>query len=212
MFNNQAFTLRAFKDINNSPHSLLRFRDIMRRIRNNVKEANNKVFVPFSFESMMQLFGQNMDREYLNNRITDLKKNLDKTVKNTQAPKSEIDQLVREKMENFVKMISTNDVKEADLANYDNKLYQKLIDRSKTVLPGDDLNSPVALYRYESMTSKLLKRNSIISKGGKDKSFVLDISSQQLGDDPYFDENDSQKNENSPKFGRKGQPAPGLRI
>lgn len=123
MFNNQAFTLRAFKDINNSPHSLLRFRDIMRRIRNNVKEANNKVFVPFSFESMMQLFGQNMDREYLNNRITDLKKNLDKTVKNTQAPKSEIDQLVREKMENFVKMISTNDVKEADLANYDNKLY-----------------------------------------------------------------------------------------
>jgi Ca2+-binding EF-hand superfamily protein len=57
MFNNQAFTLRNFKDINNSPQSLLRFRDIMRKIRNNVKENNNKVFVPFSFESMMQLFG-----------------------------------------------------------------------------------------------------------------------------------------------------------
>jgi hypothetical protein len=57
MFNNQVFTLRNFKDINNSPAALLRFRDIMRKIRNNVKERNNKVFVPYSFESMMQLFG-----------------------------------------------------------------------------------------------------------------------------------------------------------
>jgi hypothetical protein len=53
MFNNQVFTLRNFKDINNSPAALLRFRDIMRKIRNNVKERNNKVFVPYSFESMM---------------------------------------------------------------------------------------------------------------------------------------------------------------
>jgi hypothetical protein len=57
MFNNQAFTLRNFKDINNSPQSLLRFRSIMRSIRNMVKERNNRTFVPFSFESMMQLFG-----------------------------------------------------------------------------------------------------------------------------------------------------------
>lgn len=57
MFNNQAFTLRNFKDINNSPHSLLRFRSIMRSIRNMVKERNNRTFVPYSFESMMQLFG-----------------------------------------------------------------------------------------------------------------------------------------------------------
>jgi hypothetical protein len=57
MFNNQAFTLRNFKDINNSPNALLRFRAIMRQIRNAVKARNNKVFVPFSFESMMQLFG-----------------------------------------------------------------------------------------------------------------------------------------------------------
>ena len=49
--------MRNFKEINNSPKALLRFRDIMRKIRNAVKERNNKVFVPFSFESMMQLFG-----------------------------------------------------------------------------------------------------------------------------------------------------------
>lgn len=53
MFNNQAFTMRNFKDINNSPNSLLRFRNIMRNIRNAVKERNNRTFVPFSFESMM---------------------------------------------------------------------------------------------------------------------------------------------------------------
>lgn len=77
----------------------------MRRIRNNVKENNNKVFVPFSFESMMQLFGQNMDREACNTDIAELKKQLDKVVKNTTATKSEIDNLVKDKMESFIKMI-----------------------------------------------------------------------------------------------------------
>ncbi len=83
MFNNQAFTLRNFKNINNDPMSLLRFRNIMRKIRNTVKERNNKLFVPFSFESMMMLFGQNMDREQLSGKIEDLKKALDRIVKNT---------------------------------------------------------------------------------------------------------------------------------
>jgi len=46
-------------------------------------------------------------------------------------------------------MIEKNDVQEADLSNYDNKLYQKLIDRSKTCMPGDDLNSPEAMFRFE---------------------------------------------------------------
>jgi hypothetical protein len=83
MFNNQAFTLRNFKNINNDPMSLLRFRNIMRKIRNTVKERNNKLFVPFSFESMMMLFGQNMDREQLSGKIKELKKALDRIVKNT---------------------------------------------------------------------------------------------------------------------------------
>lgn len=73
--------MRNFKDINNTPQSLLRFRDIMRRIRNHVKERNNRVFVPYSFESMMQLFGQNMDREQLNTKFEELCKNLEKIVK-----------------------------------------------------------------------------------------------------------------------------------
>jgi cell division protein FtsB len=94
-----------------------------------------------------------MDRESCNQQIAEMKKQLDKIVKNTQATKAEIDNLVREKMDQFIKMIETNNVNEADLANYDNKLYQKLIDRSKTVHPGDDMNSPIALYRYESMAS-----------------------------------------------------------
>lgn len=149
MFNNQAFTLRNFKNINNNPQSLLRFRDIMRKIRNSVKERNNKVFVPFSFESMMQLFGQNMDRDHLSGKIEDLRKILDKTVKTTVATKQEIDILVNEKMDSFVRMIESNNVNEADLSNTDNKLYQKLMDRSKTLIPGDDLNSPDAQYKYE---------------------------------------------------------------
>jgi len=61
--------------------------------------------------------------------------------------------MVKEKMESFMKMIEANDVQEADLSNYDNKLYQKLIDRSKTIMPGDDLNSPEALYRFETIAS-----------------------------------------------------------
>lgn len=149
MFNNQAFTLRNFKNINNNPQSLLRFRDIMRKIRNSVKERNNKVFVPFSFESMMQLFGQNMDRDHLSGKIEDLRKILDKTVKTTVATKQEIDILVKEKMDSFVRMIESNNLNEADLSNTDNKLYQKLMDRSKTFIPGDDLNSPDAQYKYE---------------------------------------------------------------
>jgi hypothetical protein len=164
MFNNQAFTLRNFKDINDSPSSLHRFRDIMRKIRNSVKEHNNKVFVPFSFESMMQLFGQNMDREFLNGKIQELKKNLDKVVKNSQVTKSEIDAVVKEKMESFIKMIATNDVAEADLSNYDNRLYQKLIDRSKTIRPGDDMNSPLALYRYESLMSEAKRNKSVVNR------------------------------------------------
>jgi len=94
MFNNQAFTLRNFKDINNSQLSLLRFRSIMRSMRNMVKERNNRTFVPFSFESMMQLFGQNMDREALSNKMEDTNKQLDKLVKNTSAPKVDIEKAV----------------------------------------------------------------------------------------------------------------------
>lgn len=85
-----------------------------------------------------------MDRDAFNNKIDDLRKNLDKVVKNTQATKSEIDNLVQEQMESFIKMIEANDVTEADLSNYDNKLYYKLLDRSKTILPGDDMNSPMS--------------------------------------------------------------------
>ena len=64
-----------------------------------------------------------MDRENLSDKINDLRKQLDKIVKNTSATKAEIDALVKDKMESFIKMISTNDVHEADLANYDNKLF-----------------------------------------------------------------------------------------
>lgn len=81
--------------------------------------------------------------------MDDLRENLDTIVKNTSAPKAEINRLVHDKMTSFMQMIEKNDVQEADLSNYDNKLYQKLIDRSKTCLPGDDLNSPEAMYRFE---------------------------------------------------------------
>jgi UDP-galactopyranose mutase len=57
----------------------------MRSIRNSVKEKNNKIFIPFSFESMMQLFGQNMDRELMNTNMAKQKKALDKIVKDTTA-------------------------------------------------------------------------------------------------------------------------------
>ena len=154
MFNNQAFTLRNFKDINNSPSSLLRFRSIMRAIRNLVKERNNRTFVPYSFESMMQLFGQNMDREALSSKMEDFIKQLDKLVKNTSAPKTDIEKAVQESLGNFMKMIMKNDVDEADLSNQDNKLYQKLIDRSKSLPPGLKLDSPEAMYKFEQIATE----------------------------------------------------------
>ena len=66
----------------------------MRSIRNLIKERNNRTFVPYSFESMMQLFGQNMDREALSSKMEDTNKQLDKLVKNTQAPKTDIEKAV----------------------------------------------------------------------------------------------------------------------
>jgi hypothetical protein len=51
---------------------------------------------------MMQLFGQNMDREQLSNKMEDLRENLDKIVKDTSAPKSEIEKLVYQKMTSFM--------------------------------------------------------------------------------------------------------------
>ena len=153
----------------------------MRKIRNSVKERNNKVFVPFSFESMMQLFGQNMDRDHLSGKIEDLRKILDKTVKTTVATKQEIDILVKEKMDSFVRMIESNNVNEADLSNTDNKLYQKLMDRSKTLIPGDDLNSPDAQYKYELLTSQFMKKNSKKGTIGVPKASSPSI------DDSYLD-------------------------
>jgi hypothetical protein len=55
-----------------------------------------------------------------------------------------------------MKMILTNDVDEADLSNMDNKLFQKLIDRSKSLPPGIKLNSPEAMYKFESLATNLL--------------------------------------------------------
>ena len=54
-------------------------------------------------------------------------------------------------------MILTNDVNEADLANQDNKLFQKLIDRSKSLPPGLKLDSPEAMYKFEQMATELLQ-------------------------------------------------------
>lgn len=68
-----------------------------------------------------------MDRELMNSNMAKQKKDLDKLVKDTSAEKSVIEQLVQDKMENFVKMIEFNNVQENDLSNCDNKLYQKLL-------------------------------------------------------------------------------------
>jgi hypothetical protein len=89
--------------------------------------------------------------------MDDLRENLDKMVKDTSVPKSEIEKLVFQKMTSFMQMIEKNDVQEADLSNFDNKLYQKLIDRSKSCMPGDDLKSPDALYRFEQLATQLLQ-------------------------------------------------------
>ena len=58
-------------------------------------------------------------------------------------------------------MIGKNDVTEADLSNPDNQLYSKLLDRSKTVLPGDNLTSPTSLYRHETTISELMKKKPV---------------------------------------------------
>lgn len=55
-----------------------------------------------------------------------------------------------------MKMIMKNDVDEADLANQDNKLYQKLIDRSKSLPPGLKLDSAEAMYKFEQIATEQL--------------------------------------------------------
>jgi len=90
-----------------------------------------------------------MDRDALSNKMEDTNKQLDRLVKNTSAPKVEIEKAVQESLGSFMKMILTNDVDEADLSNMDNKLFQKLIDRSKSLPPGLKLNSPEAMYKFE---------------------------------------------------------------
>ena len=90
-----------------------------------------------------------MDRDALSNKMEDTNKQLDRLVKNTSAPKVEIENAVQESLGSFMKMILTNDVDEADLSNMDNKLFQKLIDRSKSLPPGLKLNSPEAMYKFE---------------------------------------------------------------
>lgn len=44
--------------------------------------------------------------------------------------------------------------------NYDNKLYQKLLDRAKHMGPGDRLNSPGSKYRFEVLTQKSMKKQA----------------------------------------------------
>ena len=118
-----------------------------------------------------------MDREQLSRKIEDLKRQLDKIVKNSSATKAEIDALVREKMDSFIKMVESNDIEMVDLSNHDNKLYQKLMDRSKTIQPGDDINDPESLYKYEVLTSQFMRAKKGESIGDK----ILETSSVDDG-------------------------------
>lgn len=122
-----------------------------------------------------------MDREQLSTKIEELKGQLDKIVKNTTATKAEIDALVREKMDSFVKMVESNNIEMVDLSNNDNKLYQKLCDRSKTIQPGDDINDPESLYKYEVLTSQFMRAKKGGGESVGDKIVALDTSSAADG-------------------------------
>lgn len=62
-------------------------------------------------------------------------------------------------------------------------------------MPGDDMNSPIALYRFETMTSKMMKKNSVVMNKSpfakKDRSVTIESQSNQnmvaQADDPYFE-------------------------
>lgn len=77
-------------------------------------------------------------------------------------------------------MIQANDVDEVDLSNQDNALYQKLMDRSKNLPPGLNLNSPEALYKFEQLATKVLlekqKQMKKRRKGDGDKDDGTGVS------------------------------------
>jgi|LauGreDrversion4_2_1035121.scaffolds.fasta_scaffold302079_2 hypothetical protein len=76
-------------------------------------------------------------------------------------------------MESFIKMMESNDVEMVDLSNNDNKLYQKLIDRSRTFMPGESISDPESLYKYEVLTSQFMRARKQESLGDK----ILETSS-----------------------------------
>ena len=110
----------------------LGFRNNMRRIRDEIKSNSNKIFVPYSFEQMMLAFGQNMQREEFSEDIDRKRLILGKLVKQKDTTMNELDKLINNNTDNFVKLIESNDVNEQDLQNDDNKLYQKLLEKSRS--------------------------------------------------------------------------------
>eukprot|EP00347_Sterkiella_histriomuscorum_P005164 403357651 len=138
MFSNQKFTLRNFKNINNSPDALKKFRDYMRRIRDTIKVNSRRIYIPFSFEAMMMQFGQNLEREEQVKTIEQKTSELVKVILNKESSKIELEKIINFKIDRFAKMINANNVQEKDLSNQDNDLYQKLMTQSKKKL---DLNN-----------------------------------------------------------------------
>lgn len=135
----------------------------------------------------------------MNSNMAKQKKELDKIVKDTSAEKSVIENLVKDKMENFVKMIEFNNVQENDLSNYDNKLYQKLLQKSKLTKAGENLNTPDAMYQYEVATSAMMRNPSSMTRkennkfSDQDNSILIDKSNLAGGisindpDETYID-------------------------
>ena len=99
------------------------FRNQMRKVRNEVKNNSKKLFVPYSFESMMLSFGQNMDREEYIKDFKEKNETINAMITKNKCSKNELENLLHKNLQNYVKLIKANDVTEQNLSNPDNKLF-----------------------------------------------------------------------------------------
>ena len=106
----------------------------MRKYMEQVRQNSRKIYIPYSFESMMLSFGQNLERDTCQKNIDIKIKKLNKKIKSKHSTLNDLDSIIKEEVDAFVSMIKANDVEEQDFKNKDNELYMKLISKSKTRL------------------------------------------------------------------------------
>ena len=84
----------------------------MRKYMEQLRQNSRKIYIPYSFESMMLAFGQNLERDTCQKKIDVKVKKLNKKIKNKHSTQNDLDMVINEEVDAFVSMIKANDVEE----------------------------------------------------------------------------------------------------